>query len=217
MFNVKEIKEFLDESGIIIASDVFQSGFSKSVFYKFTDDNNFERVAHGIYASPEAWTDENYILSLRCPNAIFSHDEALYHYRLIDHEPQKRTITVYTGYGTGRLISDNIGVYTVKKELLELGKTFNTRMRDYYDIHILLSGFENQIDKEIIKEAFIATCEKRETIKLTEQGEKIIKRISADEAIKELWKAYQNKYFYAFDILFDEVLDSAEKLFIMAV
>ena len=33
------------------------------------------------------------------------------------------TITIYSGYGTGRLTSDGIKVYTVKKELLETGKT----------------------------------------------------------------------------------------------
>ena len=60
---------------------------------------------------------------MRCPSAVFSHDEALYYYGLIDREPQKRTITVYTGYGTGRLIKDNITVYTVKRDLLEVGKT----------------------------------------------------------------------------------------------
>jgi predicted transcriptional regulator of viral defense system len=81
------------------------------------------QAAHGVYASPEAWTDENYILSLRCPKAIFSHDEALYYHDLIDREPENRTVTVYTGYGTGRLVKDDICVYTVKKTLLEVGKT----------------------------------------------------------------------------------------------
>ena len=60
---------------------------------------------------------------MRCTCAVFSHDEALYHYGLIDREPQKRTITVYSGYGTGRLIKNNITVFTVKRDLLEVGKT----------------------------------------------------------------------------------------------
>lgn len=117
------IFELTDESGILLTADAIKEGFTKPSFYKFIQDNGFEQVAHGVYASPEAWADENYILSLRCPCAVFSHDEALYHYGLIDREPQKRTITVYSGYGTGRLIKDNIAVYTVKRDLLEVGKT----------------------------------------------------------------------------------------------
>ena len=117
------IFELTDESGILLTADAIREGFTKPSFYKFIQDNGFEQVAHGVYASPEAWADENYILSLRCPGAVFSHDEALYHYGLIDREPQKRTITVYSGYGTGRLTKNNITVYTVKRDLLEVGKT----------------------------------------------------------------------------------------------
>lgn len=120
---METIFELVDESGILLTADVLRAGFSKPSLYKFLRENDFEQVGHGVYASPDAWADENYILSLRCPNAVFSHDEALYHYGLIDHEPQRRTITVYTGYGTARLLKDNIGVYTVKKELLDVGTT----------------------------------------------------------------------------------------------
>lgn len=51
----------------------------------------------GVYASPEAWEDESYILSLRCPQGVLSHDEALYYHGLIDREPMQQTITIYTG------------------------------------------------------------------------------------------------------------------------
>ena len=118
--------ELVDASGIILTSDALRAGFTKPRFYKFIKDKQVERVAHGVYASPEAWADENYILSLRCPQAVFSHDEALYYYGLIDREPINQTVTVYTGYGTGRLLKDGICVYTIKKELLDVGKTIVT-------------------------------------------------------------------------------------------
>ncbi|MCF0108839.1 MAG: abortive phage infection protein [Erysipelotrichaceae bacterium] len=126
---MNSISELVDDTGILITSVALEAGFTKDQFYRFIKGNGFEQVAHGVYASPEAWTDHNYILSLRCPKAVFSHDEALYHYGLIDREPQRRSITIYTGYGTGRLIKDNIDVYTVKKELLDVGKT--TVITDY--------------------------------------------------------------------------------------
>lgn len=43
-------------------------------------------------------------------------------YGLIDREPLQTTITIYTGYSTSRLVKDGIKVFTVKRELLDLGK-----------------------------------------------------------------------------------------------
>lgn len=119
-----EIMDLVDESGIILTSDAVAKGITKKKYYEFIRQNNYEKVGHGIYASPDAWVDENYILSLRCPDAVFSHDEALYYYGLIDREPGFKTITTYTGYGVGRLTGGGICVYTVKKDLLELGKVY---------------------------------------------------------------------------------------------
>lgn len=123
---MKDIKELVDESGILLTSVAVREGISKSAFYSFIKNNDFEKVGHGVYASKEAWLDDSFILLLRCPKAIFSHDEALYYYGLIDHEPTRQSITIYTGYGTGKLVESGVNVYTVKKELLDLGKTFIT-------------------------------------------------------------------------------------------
>lgn len=112
-----------DEYGFILTSDALQAGASKAEFYKFIRENAYEQVAHGVYALPDTEADERYLLSLRCANAVFSHEEALYHYGLLEHEPQRRTVTVYTGYGTGKLIQDGVKVFTVKQELLDVGKT----------------------------------------------------------------------------------------------
>ena len=64
------------------------------------------------------------MLHKRCPNAVFSHDEAFYYYGLTDREPLVHTLTIYSGYNTHRLIADgSCKVYTVKRELLNIGKT----------------------------------------------------------------------------------------------
>ena len=41
-----------------------------------------EKVGPGIYIMPNALEDEMYTLSLRCPNGVISHDDALYYYGL---------------------------------------------------------------------------------------------------------------------------------------
>lgn len=123
MINIENI---VDKSGILLTKNAIEAGISKHRLYHYITEKKFEKVAHGIYASPEIWEDEFYILSLRCPQGVLSHDEALYFHDLIDREPMQRTITIYTGYGTGRLVADGIKVFTVKKDLLDLGKEYVT-------------------------------------------------------------------------------------------
>ena len=120
---MNNIENTVDSTGMFLTKKALEQGFSKYQIYNFIEKNNFECVAHGVYVSPEAWEDENYILSLRCPQGVLSHDEALYYHGLTDREPMQKTITVYTGYGTAALVKDGIKVFTVKKDLLSLGKT----------------------------------------------------------------------------------------------
>ena len=66
----------------------------------------------------DTWIGELFILHQRCPNAVFSHDEAFYYHGLTDREPLVPTLTVYSGYNTHRLtMNGKCKVYTVKKEL----------------------------------------------------------------------------------------------------
>lgn len=100
-----------------------ESGISKFKFYKYVHENRLEAVSRGIYSTGDDWVDELYVLHQRCPKAIFSHDEAFYYHGLIDREPFTPTLTLYSGYNSHRLTADgNCKVYTVKRELLEIGK-----------------------------------------------------------------------------------------------
>ena len=76
-----------------------------------------------MYITQETLEDESYTLSLRCPKGIISHDDALYYYGLVDREPLVHTMTIYTGYNPAALTSSGYKIYTVKKDLLDLGKT----------------------------------------------------------------------------------------------
>ena len=60
----------------------------------------------------------------------------------------------------------------------------NTRMRDFYDIRMLLDTYEDKVNKAVLKDAFAATCKKRGTDHLQEQAEEIIKIIEADKSKK---------------------------------
>lgn len=88
----------------------------------------------------------------------------------------------------------------------------NTRMRDFYDIRMLLDTYEDKVNKAVLKDAFAATCKKRGTDHLQEQAEEIIKIIEADEQLQALWRAYQKKYSYAAEIDYVSVISGVRKL-----
>ena len=88
----------------------------------------------------------------------------------------------------------------------------NTRMRDFYDIRMLLDTYEDKVNKAVLKDAFAATCKKRGTDNLQEQAEEIIKIIEADEQLQVLWRAYQKKYTYAAEIDYASVISGVRKL-----
>ena len=97
-------------------------GLTKFEFYKYVKANEYEQVGHGVYAAKDTWIDELEILHRRCPMGVFSHDEAFYYYGLTDREPLVHTLTIYSGYNAHRLKEDGYKIYTVKKELLDVGK-----------------------------------------------------------------------------------------------
>lgn len=88
----------------------------------------------------------------------------------------------------------------------------NTRMRDFYDIRMLLDTYKDKVNKAVLKDAFAATCKKRGTDHLQEQAEEIIKIIEAHEQLQVLWRAYEKKYSYAADIDYASVISGVRKL-----
>lgn len=88
----------------------------------------------------------------------------------------------------------------------------NTRMRDFYDIKTLLLIYEPNIDADILKKAFEATCKKRNTEQLKENALKIIAAIRDDKQLHMLWSSYQKKYPYAVDIGYEDIMESIKLL-----
>lgn len=107
--------------GLIQTSQVIEAGISKPLFYDYVKEKKMEKVSHGVYIMPDVWVDAMYLLHLRCSQAIFSHESALFFHDLTDREPMQYVITVKTGYNPSKLKEDGIQVYTIKKELHEVG------------------------------------------------------------------------------------------------
>ena len=136
-----------NNNGYLFTAEVLRNGISKTYLAKFVQKNEYERVAHGIYAAPDIWPDELYLLQKTNPKIIFSGETALYIHGLTDREYRRIEVAVPRGYNAVHLRKKNIKVKSVKKELYELGKT------------VAESSYGNQIavyDKErVVCEAII--------------------------------------------------------------
>ena len=111
------------QDGMLRTGQALAAGISKPVFYQFVQSRGLEQAAHGIYLSKDAWVDAMYLLHLRCPQAVFSHETALFFHDLTDREPLAYSVTVKTGYNPTRLKDEGVQVFTIKAELHEVGLT----------------------------------------------------------------------------------------------
>ena len=112
-----------EHHGVLRTADVVSAGISKKALSEFVKEQGFVRAAHGIYCDLDAWTDDMLVLQLRCPKTIFSHDTALFLHDLTDREPLSYTVTAKTGYNPSHLTEAGVKVYTIKKDLFEIGMT----------------------------------------------------------------------------------------------
>ena len=91
----------------------------------------------------------------------------------------------------------------------------NTRMRDFYDIYILQKLYGEQLSKDVLRDALVATAKKRETLEQieTEDIDEVFDEIQSSSVMENLWKAYQKNYYYAANISWQMVMQSIRFLY----
>ena len=129
--------------------------------------------------------------------------EIAYSYKLMFED---RTIPIMT-YPIETLLAE-------KLETVISRSITNTRMRDFYDIHILLKS--QNINADILALALERTAKKRGNFSLLENAESVLKIVKSDEDMKRLWDIYQKKFKYAGEYTWDEVIHSVRELSIEA-
>ena len=112
-----------EHDGMLQTAQVIASGIVKPIFYEYVKEKNLQQVAHGIYVSEDTWIDAMFLLHLRCGQAVFSHESALFFHDLTDREPLEYTVTVKTGYNPSKLKAEGVQVFTIKAELHGVGLT----------------------------------------------------------------------------------------------
>ena len=93
----------------------------------------------------------------------------------------------------------------------------NTRMRDFYDIHMLLGVYEDDIDVDVLRDAYRATAEKRQTNTILNSSQRILQDVGDSPEVLTHWEKYRKKYKYAENISFKKVVESSKKLCSMII
>ena len=81
----------------------------------------------------------------------------------------------------------------------------NTRMRDFYDVYILLKLKSKNIDYNILRLAIEETSQKRDSLNLLLKYKEIISNIQNNNEMLVRWENYRNSFNYARTIDFTEI------------
>ena len=118
LFDLSELR-----NGYLSVTEAQGLGISRTYIQEYISANGFERVARGLYKSPDVWTDYLYIISLKNERAVYSFDTALMLNGLTEREPSDIFVTVSRAYNASHLRSTGIIVNYVRDEWVDLGRT----------------------------------------------------------------------------------------------
>lgn len=106
-------------------------------------------------------------------------------------------------------------VFAEKLETVISRNIANTRMRDFYDIYILQKLYGEQLSKDVLWDALVATAKKRGTLGQIEAEDidEVFDEIQSSPVMENLWKAYQRNYSYADDLSWHTVMDAIRVLY----
>ena len=158
---IKAITDMLKwQSGIVTTAQISAAGIPRYYLSRMVADNILRRVARGIYAAPEAWEDEMFLLQYKYSKGIFSHETALYIHGFTDRTPTRFVMTFPYGYHAQSIASTNIRMKKAVKSLYDLGivdgkTSFGNEIR-LYDLERTLCDIvkgNNNCDIQIVNQA----------------------------------------------------------------
>ena len=113
---------------------------------------------------------------------------------------------------TGEILS--LKAYSLESVVAEKLQTVlsrgitNSRSKDFYDLYILNKTQTNNIDIVTLKEAFEKTCEYRDFNIDRNLINELVDELSTNQQIKIRWNAFIDKNKYAYNLKFDDVIQS---------
>lgn len=88
----------------------------------------------------------------------------------------------------------------------------STRIRDYYDVYMLINTQNKIIDKKTLKDAITLTAQHRESSEIIKDWKKIVDKIADDSKMQQQWKRYQKDNFYAEGIEYKDLIKAISKV-----
>lgn len=101
-------------------------------------------------------------------------------------------------------------VMAEKAETILSRSVFNTRPRDYYDVYVLSTKLA--YDKQLFEKALNATSEHRGSTEIIADRIGIIEGISENANLQNMWKKYQQKFLYASEIRYEDIINVLREL-----
>lgn len=195
--------------GIPLNEDTITKIFAELIEIDVKDDITFEIV--GIKKTREEDTYSGYSINLK------ANMENLWTHLIVDitagdvitYKEVEFDYKTLFGNETINILSYNYETIIAEKYESIISRNIdNSRMKDYYDIFMFVNLKLDEINRNVLYQAIRNTSEKRETTDDIDNSEKIIKKIEEDDHIRNLWTNYQNKYNYAKDIEFEDVISA---------
>ena len=132
----------MQKEGTVTTAEANKIGISNERLRLLVKSGELERAAFGVYVLPDEFIDKMYIAQLKRPKIIYSHETALFLHDLTDRDPISYAVTVPAGYNIAQLRKEGFTVYSIKRELHDLGVTKLTTMFGYI---VIVYGLERTI------------------------------------------------------------------------
>ena len=117
---------------------------------------------------------------------------------------EDRKIQIWS-YNVETIIAEKFEAIVKRGEL-------STRIRDYYDVYMLINTQNKIIDKKTLKDAITLTAQHRGTSEIIKDWKKIVEKIANDSKMRQQWKRYQKDNFYAEEIEYKELINAISKV-----
>ena len=108
----------------------------------------------------------------------------------------------------------NVWSYNVETVLAEKFEAIikrgvlGTRIRDFYDVHMLLKTQEKNINKKTLKVAINFTAKHRKSEDDVKNWKEVVEELENDDTMMNQWRRYQKNNFYAEGIEYEDLIES---------
>ena len=171
-----------NNNGIVTTTQITEAGIPRRCLSDMIKSGTLSRIERGIYALPEVWEDEFFIMQYRFSKGIFSNETALYLHGMTDRTPIHYTMTFPFSYNTGNVKKRGIIAKISTVETYNLGTITMTspsgNQIKVYDIERTLCDIvktRHKADIQVLNQAMktYASSKNKDIAKLMNYAEKL--------------------------------------------